>query len=132
MIGAASITYTSGQAWKDRRQRFYDPLKGPILESYIPTFIKVNVRCILIIILSSKLVCCKVKTIIVVLYCQRIVQCIEVGLKYSIQRYDGFNVLKQSVAVIMSSLKQFSSSSTDPLKCPPCPATKIKLKLHIN
>ena len=47
VMGRSSIGYAKEQEWRDRKQWFYGSLKGPSLESYLPTFIKVNVRCIL-------------------------------------------------------------------------------------
>ena len=44
ITGPLSIMYANGQEWEDRRKWIYDSLKGPVLESYIPIFIKVNVR----------------------------------------------------------------------------------------
>ena len=67
VIGPSSIVYANGQEWKDRKQWIYDSLKGKILESYIPTFIKVIVWCTVywLLFIGSNLVCCKVKNIIV-------------------------------------------------------------------
>ena len=67
-MGPSGIDFANGQDWKNRREWIYDSLKGPNLESYIPTFTKVNVRCILTVFIGSNLLCCKVKNIIVVLY----------------------------------------------------------------
>ena len=47
LVMGRSIGFAKGQEWRDRKQWTYGSLKGPILESYLPTFIKVNVRCIL-------------------------------------------------------------------------------------
>ena len=54
VMGRSSIGYANGQEWRDRKQWFYGSLKGPILESYLPIFIKVNVRCILTVFYSKQ------------------------------------------------------------------------------
>ena len=43
VTGPLSIMYANGQEWEDRRKWIYDSLKGPILESYVPIFTKVNI-----------------------------------------------------------------------------------------
>ena len=43
ITGPLSIVYANGQEWEDRRKWLHDSLKGPILESYIPIFTKVNI-----------------------------------------------------------------------------------------
>ena len=68
VTGRSSIGYAKGQEWRDRKQWIHGSLKGPILESYLPTFIKVNVRCILTVFTGSNLMCCEVKNVLVVLY----------------------------------------------------------------
>lgn len=47
VTGPETIGYTNGEEWEGRRKWVYDPLKGTPLESYMPTFVKVN--CVLIV-----------------------------------------------------------------------------------
>ena len=46
-MGSSNIGSAKGQEWKDRKQWIYGSLTGSNLESYTPTFTKVNVSCIL-------------------------------------------------------------------------------------